>query len=82
MIGNNVGDQPHLPSMQGFRQAHERFLVADFRIEFRVIRYVVAVQASRPRHEKRRRVNIADSQFVQVFHQTGRLIERERFVEL
>ncbi len=53
MIGHDVGDQAHLPLMQRFRQAHERFLIADLRIEFRVIGYVVAVHASRPRHKKR-----------------------------
>ena len=64
MVGNHVGNQSHLVSLERRGKSSERRLVADLRIEARLIGNVVAVDASGPRHEKRRGVDVGDTKFV------------------
>src|ERR1700719_3133725 len=82
MVWNEIEDLAHAFRMQFRNERIVLFARADRRVELIMIGNVVTVHAFRTCLEKRRCVNVANSQRVEVGHNFSRLREGEPSVEL
>ncbi len=77
VVGHEVENQSQIGPRQGLRQPCECRLAAEFRIERIVVDDVVAVRAPGTRFQKRRGIEMADAERLEIGHEIRRGIEAE-----
>src|SRR5581483_5001103 len=77
VVGNHVRDDSHVSAPQRFGKTQKGRLVPDLRIKPRMVRDIISMRASRPRHQEWRRIYVGDPEIVEIVHQLRGLLKRK-----